>query len=135
MKELRGLLAVGVLPEIFRRVFLDRRTGVLHLAFGGDRSDFQFSDGYLVSASTTLQGSSLGDLLVQSGLLSARDRDASLEIAALSGARLGQTLLKHALINEEQLAQGLALQLREVLVRSLVWEGGVYTFADAPAPG
>lgn len=126
---------MGVLPDIFRRIFLDRRTGVLHLAFGGDRSDFQFTDGYLVNASTTLAGSSLGDLLVQSGLLSARDRDASLEIAALSGARLGETLLKHGLIDGEQLAQGLALQLREVLVRTLVWEGGVYTFADAPSSG
>jgi tetratricopeptide (TPR) repeat protein len=134
VKELRGLLAVGVLPDIFRRIFLDRRSGVLHLAFVGDRSDFQFTEGYLVNASTTLPGSSLGDLLVQSGLLSARDRDASLEIAALSGARLGETLLRHGLIDGEQLAQGLALQLREVLVRTLVWEGGVYTFADASAP-
>ena len=132
MEELRGLLAVGVLPEILRRIFLARRTGALHLASGVDRSDVEFSDGYLVSAATTLPGANLGDLLVQSGLLSARDRDACLEIAALSGERLGQTLLRHALLDHDHLAQGLALQLREVLVRSLAWTGGVYTFADAP---
>lgn len=132
MEELRGLLAVGVLPEILRRIFLARRTGSLHLASGVDRSDVEFSDGYLVNAGTTLPGANLGDLLVQSGLLSARDRDACLEIAALSGERLGETLLRHALLDHDQLAQGLALQLREVLVRTLVWSGGVYTFADAP---
>lgn len=132
VEELRGLLAVGVLPEILRRIFLARRTGSLHLASGVDRSDVEFSDGYLVNAATTLPGANLGDLLVQSGLLSARDRDASLEIAALSGERLGETLLRHALLDHDQLAQGLALQLREVLVRSLAWTGGVYTFADAP---
>ncbi len=132
MEELRGLLAVGVLPEILRRIFLSRRTGSLHLASGVDRSDIEFSDGYLVNAGTSLPGTNLGDLLVQSGLLSSRDRDASLEIAALSGERLGETLLRHALLDHDQLAQGLALQLREVLARSLVWTGGVYTFADAP---
>jgi len=132
VEELRGLLAVGVLPEILRRIFLARRTGALHLASGVDRSDVEFSDGYLVSAATTLPGANLGDLLVQSGLLSARDRDACLEIAALSGERLGETLLRHALLDHDHLAQGLALQLREVLVRSLAWTGGVYTFADAP---
>jgi len=131
VEELRGLLAVGVLPEILRRIFLARRTGSLHIASGVDRSDIEFSDGYLVNAATTLPGANLGDLLVQSGLLSARDRDASLEIAALSGERLGETLLRHALLDHEQLAQGLSLQLREVLARSLVWTGGVYTFSDA----
>jgi hypothetical protein len=44
--ELRGLLSVGVLPEIFRRIFVAQRPGTLHLAFGVDRSDFEFSDGY-----------------------------------------------------------------------------------------
>jgi tetratricopeptide (TPR) repeat protein len=132
VEELRGLLAVGVLPEILRRVFLARRTGSLHLASGVDRSDVEFAGGYLVNAATTLPGANLGDLLVQSGLLSARDRDACLEIAALSGERLGETLLRHGLLDHDQLAQGLGLQLREVLVRSLVWSGGVYTFADAP---
>ena len=132
MEELRGLLAAGVLPEILRRIFLARRTGALHLASGVDRSDVEFNDGYLVNASTSLPGANLGDLLVQSGLLSARDRDACLEIAALSGERLGETLLRHALLDHDQLAQGLGLQLREVLVRTLVWTGGVYTFADSP---
>ena len=134
MEELRGLLAAGVLPEILRTLFLGRRTGSLHLACGGDRSDVEFRDGYLSSAATTLPGANLGDLLVQCGLLSSRDRDACLEIAALSAEKLGETLLRHALLDHDQLAQGLALQLREVLVRTLAWTGGVYTFADVPLP-
>jgi hypothetical protein len=132
VEELRGLLAIGVLPEILRRIFLARRTGVLHLAFGGERCDIEFRDGHLVNAATTLPGANLGDLLVQSGLLSARDRDAGLEIAALSGERLGETLLRHAILDSDQLGQGLALQLREVMARALVWVGGVYTFEDRP---
>jgi hypothetical protein len=132
VEELRGLLAVGVLPEILRRIFLARRTGVVQLACGGDRVDVEFSDGYVINAATTLPGANLGDLLVQSGLLSERDRDASLEISALSGERLGETLLRHALLDFDQLAQGLSLQLREVLARSLVWTTGVYAFADMP---
>lgn len=133
MEDLRGLLAVGVLPELLRRIFLARGAGALHLACGVDKADIEFSDGYLVSAATSLPGANLGDLLVQSGLLSARDRDACLEIAALSGQRLGETLLRHALLDHDQLAQGLGLQLREVLARTLVWDSGVYTFGEAAA--
>ncbi len=132
MEELRGLLAVGVLPEILRRIFLAQRSGVLHLAFGVERSDFEFSDGYLTQVVTTLPGAHLGDLLVQIGFLGKRDRDACLEIAALANERLGETLLRHGLLDSEHLAQGLAFQLREVLARTLVWRGGVYTFTDAP---
>ena len=133
MEELRGLLAVGVLPEILRRIFLDRRSGNLHLAYGVERSDVEFNDGYLTSAETTIPGAHLGDLLVQTGFLSARDRDACLEIAALSSERMGDTLLRHRLLDHDHLTQGLALQLREVLARTLTWPGGVYTFTDAPA--
>lgn len=133
MEELRGLLAAGVLPEILRRIFLDRRSGNLHLAYGVERSDVEFNDGYLTSAETTIPGAHLGDLLVQTGFLSARDRDACLEIAALSTERIGDTLLRHRLLDHDHLTQGLALQLREVLARTLTWPGGVYTFTDAPA--
>ncbi|MEO8358868.1 MAG: DUF4388 domain-containing protein [Vicinamibacteria bacterium] len=130
MDELRGLLAVGVLPEIFRRIFLGRRSGILHLAIGVDRSDFVFSGGYLTRAVTTAPGARLGDLLVQIGFLAASDRDACLEIAALSEERVGETLLRLGLLKDDQLSQGLALQLREVLVRALTARGGVYTFAE-----
>lgn len=134
MEEIRGLLAAGVLPEILRRLLGARRSGVLHLAFGSERADFELLDGFLTNAVTTLPGSRLGDFLVQIGFLSERDRDVCLEIAALSGERIGESLLRHGLIEPENLAQGLSLQLREVIARTLVWTGGVYTFTDQ-APG
>lgn len=139
MEELRGLLGVGVLPEILRRIFLAGRSGNLHLAYGVEKSDLSFSEGYLIRAGTSAPGAHLGDLLVQIGFISDRDRDACLEIASLANKRFGETLVRHGLIDLDHLAQGLALQFREVLVRSLVWAGGVYTFTDllelkAPTP-
>ena len=122
---------MGVLPEILRRIFLARRTGTLHVAFGVERSDFDFNDGYLTGAATGMPGGHLSDLLVQLGFLRMRDCAACLEIAALANERLGETLLRHGLIDADHLAQGLALQFREVLARTLVWSGGVYTFANA----
>lgn len=130
--ELRGLLGPGVLAELLRRLFVARRSGVLHLAFGVDRSDIEFRAGHLIHAVTTLPGAHLGDLLVQVGFLCAADRDMSLEIAALSDEKIGESLLRRGLLDPEPLAQGLALQLREVLARTLCWSGGVYTFTDLP---
>lgn len=131
IEELRGLLAAGVLPEILRRIFLAQRTGTLHLAFGTERADFDFDDGYLTGVATGVPGGHLSDLLVQLGFLRMRDCAACLEIAALANERLGETLLRHGLIDAEHLARGLALQFREVLARTLAWGGGVYTFADS----
>jgi hypothetical protein len=133
ISDLRGLLAEGVLPELLRRIFLAKRSGALHLAFGIERSDIDFDDGYLVHAVTSLPGARLGDLLVQVGFLSACDRDACLEISVLSSVKLGETLLRHGLLDAESLGQGLALQLREVVARTLCWTGGVYSFTDRPA--
>ena len=128
LEELHGLLTPGVLPEVFRRIFSAQRSGVLHLALGADRSDVEFAEGFLTGAETTLAGAHLGDLLVQIGFLSTQDRDACHEIAAFSDEKIEDTLLRHGILEAEQLAQGVALQLREIVARTLQWKGGVYTF-------
>ena len=107
MEELQGDLAAGVLPEIFQRVFVARRSGALRLAFGSETAELIFSAGYLTRAITSLPGVHLGDVLVQIGFIRGSDRDACLEIAALARQRLGETMVRHGIIDSEHLAQGL----------------------------
>lgn len=126
------MIIPGALPAALRQMSDARRTGRLRLASGAEKVDISVVEGYLTEVVSTVPGMRLGDVLVKVGYLSARDRDMSLELAALSHERLGATLLRHALLDPEHLAQGLALQLREVIADALCWAEGAYVFADDP---
>ena len=134
MDEICGTLAPGVLPEVFGQLFSESRTGDLHLARGADRCAIHFTEGSIADCSTNLPGCHLGEVLVQVGYLSAEDRDACLELGGLSNECISSTLIRHCLLDEDQVSQGLLIQVREVLSRTLRWPDGGYTFADALVP-
>jgi type IV pilus assembly protein PilB len=54
----------------------------------------------------------LGNILVETGLLSAEKLDEALETQKNSGKRLGQTLIEMKVITEEEMAFALAMQLK-----------------------
>ena len=134
MEEICGTLALGVLPEVVRQLFVESRTGDLHIAHGADRCTIHFAQGLIADCETTLPGCQLGDVLVQVGHLSSGDHAVCLELGSISNERMSGTLIRHSLLDQEQLSQGLLIQLRELLVRVLRWPAGGYTFADALVP-
>ncbi|MEO8362553.1 MAG: DUF4388 domain-containing protein [Vicinamibacteria bacterium] len=134
MEEICGTLGLGVLPEVLRQLYIESRTGDLHIAHGADRCTIHFCEGLIADCETTLSGAQLGDVLVQVGYLSDGDRAVCLELGSISHERMSGTLIRHSLLDQEQLAQGLLIQVREVLARLLHWSGGGYTFADALVP-
>ncbi len=132
MGELRGEIVPGALPAVLRQVSALRSTGRLRLASGAEKIDISVVEGYLTEVVSTVPGLRLGDVLVKVGFLSARERDMSLELSALSHERLGATLLRHSLLDAARLAQGLSLQLREVIAHALCWPDGAYVLSDEP---
>ncbi len=134
MEEIRGTLGIGVVPEVLREVFLGSRSGVLQIVHGADHCVCHFEDGLISDCEATMPGCQFGDVLVGVGFLTAADRDACLEIAATSNRRLGSTLVRHGLLDNEGISQGLRIQLREVFARVLQWPEGGYSFIDQAGP-
>jgi hypothetical protein len=134
MQEICGTLGPGVLPEALRQVFAGSRTGGLHVVHGPDRCVFEFEGGLIEDCDTSIPGFHLGDVLVRVGFLGEAERDDCLEIAALSGQDLAETLLRHSVLDLDRLSQGLSIQLRDVLARALGWAEGRYSFVAAPPP-
>jgi len=69
----------------------------------------------------------LGELLIESGLLTADQIDSGLEIQRRTGKRLGEVLVEMKLISEEEIAFALAMQLKIPFVdlRDYTIEGAV----------
>jgi hypothetical protein len=54
----------------------------------------------------------LGELLIESGLLSADQIEGALEVQKRTGKRLGEVLVEMKVISEEEIAFALAMQLK-----------------------
>lgn len=133
MPELAGELAEGVLPGVLRTLYVERRTGMLHVTRGEERGSVCFIKGNIVYGSTNIVECQLGDVLVRHGILSEWDRERAFEMVTVTGRRLGQILTDLGCLDAEGLEDALALQVREVLLCVFSWPEGRYAFEEQDA--
>jgi curved DNA-binding protein CbpA len=123
-----GEIAQGVLPAVLRALYVERRTGLLHVTRGAERSSICFIGGNIAYGDTNIKECHLGETLVRHGLLTQWDRERAAEMVTVTGRRLGQILLDLGLLDADGLEDALALQVREVLLTIFSWTEGEYAF-------
>src|SRR5262245_1574367 len=110
--SLSGRLEEGVLPALLREVYLGRRTGRLNFVKGWERRSVRFISGNIVHADTNAPGGHLGDLLVRHGLLEPEQLSTALSSARRSGKRLGEVLISERLLEKPLLDDAVELHVR-----------------------
>ncbi len=125
-----GEIAQGVLPAVLRALYVERRTGLLHVTRGAERGSICFIGGSIVYGATNIKECHLGETLVRHGLLTQWDRERAAEMVTVTGRRLGQILLDLGLLDADGLDDALALQVREVLLTIFSWPDGSYAFEE-----
>jgi hypothetical protein len=125
----------GVLADVLRDLYLNRRTGVLYLTRGAERRVVRIWKGNVIHASSNLRQDHLGEVAVREGLLSQSDFDRANEVIAREHKQLGQVLRELEIMDEENIERALAVHAREVIVRVFTWTDGFADFEEQePAP-
>lgn len=128
-----GSLAPGVLPDVLRSLYVERRTGMLHFTRGEERGSVCFIKGNILYGGANIKECLMGETLVRHGLISPSDLDRALEAGALTGKRLGETLLELGFLDKEGHEDALALHVREILLCVFSWTEGAYAFEGQDA--
>jgi hypothetical protein len=129
----KGSLRPGALPVVLGRLYVERRSGLLHLTRGGERRSARFRKGHVVHADTTAEEDHMGEVLVRNGLLSVADLRRATARVVGERKRLGQVLQELRILDEHLLEDALALHVREVLRKAFAWREGAYAFEEQPA--
>lgn len=129
---MKGSLCLGVLPVVLGRLYVERRSGLLHLTRDDERRSARFRKGHIVHADTTVAEDHMGEVLVRNGLLSAADLGRATAQVVREGKRLGQVLQELKILDEHLLEDALALHVREVMRKAFGWESGAYSFEEQP---
>jgi curved DNA-binding protein CbpA len=129
---MNGEIAEGVLPELLRSLYVERRSGMLRLVRGEEEQSLRFRSGHIVNAQTSIKSERLGEMLVRRGLLSAPDLVRSTEIVMREKRRLGAVLAELGLLDRNGLEDAIALHVHEMLARLFAWPDGRFSFEDEP---
>jgi hypothetical protein len=91
---------------------------------------FQLRDGRVELASSAARESMLGNLLVERGLLTEGELALALAECRRRHTRLGQTLVRAALVSPEQIFDVLAAKAEGLIEDALSWTEGRFFFDD-----
>jgi hypothetical protein len=130
-----GTLAAASLAEVGQLVASTLKTGVLHLSLGAGgarhRKTIHFRDGGVVFASSSDPADRLGPVLERLGLASAKDV-AHCAPLVRPGRPLGQVLVEQGVLDAGRLYEGIAGQVREILLSSFEAVEGEFLFREEP---
>jgi len=118
------------LGEILQIVSLSRKTGVLSLTSRGRDGSVFFRHGQVVRASSSTYQQSLGEVLIQKGVIDLAVLRKSLSLQQQNGFqdRLGVILVKNFAISQEIIEEVVREQIENVIFSLFAWTEGTFKF-------
>lgn len=130
-----GSLAERPVPHLLLDLWERRRTGLLELARGRVHKQVVIRKGAPVAVASNLRSETLGHLLVQRGKITDAQHQQAIGQAQRENERLGRVLVRQGLMQEHELLDELAAQMRHKLVQSLRWPDGTFRFVPGEPEG
>jgi len=132
-KILDGNLARFEMPDVLTFLNMGRRTGVLVLEHPEQESKIFLREGRPIYATSTKEDLRIGNMLVRQGKVKTADLEHILDRRE-PGQKIGQALLRHSILTQDELASFLKIQVSEVIFDTFVWKKGLFSFYDRVPP-
>ncbi|MEW6731925.1 MAG: DUF4388 domain-containing protein [Acidobacteriota bacterium] len=126
---MRGDLTKDCLPDVIRRIYLDRRSGSLRLTQDHTRKEIFFELGAMVFASSNRKEDRIGETMLRHGTLSKDDFE-MVQSQMGRGKRFGKVLLDLKLITERDLIANVTFQVLDIIYSLFNWTLGQYQFIE-----
>jgi len=128
--SLQGNIAVIELNNIFQFFDYAAASGELRVVGSDNNASFFFQKGMLIFGALSVNQKKIGDMLVDSGVISAYQLAQGLEFHAQHERRrrLGDILVKKGFVKFEELSEMLQVQAREAFFETLNWKEGMFFF-------
>src|SRR5262244_1875854 len=125
----RGALKETPLPQVLRRIFIERLKGTLTLVHGDETRNLFFEAGELRTATSSREGQKIGAFLKRRGWITERDLAWALETVMRKGrARLGRVLVERGLVSRAVLDAEMRRLVEEIVFSTFEWTEGDYRF-------
>ncbi|MGH9443671.1 MAG: DUF4388 domain-containing protein [Thermoanaerobaculia bacterium] len=128
-EEFRGDFQQLPVPMVFHRIVEARARGTLTLSNPGESVHLFFVDGELKTAASTRSGMRLGETLLLHGLVEEEQvNEAVRAIESGTGGRIGKLLVEKGYLTGEVVEKEVRGQVEEIFFSTFLWTEGEFSF-------
>ncbi|MGH7712528.1 MAG: DUF4388 domain-containing protein [Gemmatimonadaceae bacterium] len=132
---IRGNLREASLPDVLQLLAMGKKTGCLSIAQKQSFGNIYFNKGRISFASVVNRRDRLGDVLVKHALITRSELDSAIaEQSHQPERRLGEILVAKQLIAREELHRFIKLQIEEAVYFLFTWHEGTFAFEAEVKP-
>lgn len=122
-----GELAQDCLPDVLRRLYVNRESGELKLSYRGRQKAIYFELGAIIFASSDAREDRIGETMMRHGTLSQADFDRASALMR-PGKRFGQILVELGILSDRDLLMNVTFQILDIVYSVFEWPAGTYEF-------
>ena len=131
LPERRDFCAPPQLAEIIRDLYLEERTGVLHIIRSGVEKRLYLDRGMILVATSSLEDERLAAFLAGHGDLSREEAEA---LRGLEDRQVAEAVLQRGALSPDTLTRAFRDLAQQILLTVFRWEELEYRFAEQPLP-
>jgi len=132
---IKGSLKEAGLPDVLQLLALGKKTGCLSVADQANFGYIYFESGRIAFASIVNRRDRLGDLLVKHGRITQDQLNAAVEAQGRErGKRLGEILVQEKFLTREELERHIRIQIEEAVYFLFTWTQGTFNFESDVRP-
>jgi curved DNA-binding protein CbpA len=131
---LQGDLTRDALGDVIRKLYVNRKSGILHLAQDKTSKRIYFRKGSMIFANSDVETDRLGEFLIRQGLIDREAFEKASRVMRETGNRFGRTLVELGFATPEQMEAKVVEQIQTIIYSLFSWTSGEYRFEQHESP-
>lgn len=131
---MQGDLTRDALGDVIRTLYLNRRSGILHLTQGKVSKRIYFRKGSMIFANSDVETDRLGEFLIRREIITREDFDKASQVMKETGNRFGRTLVELGHATPEEMETRVVEQIEAIIYSLFDWDSGEYRFEQHENP-
>ena len=121
---MQGNLSQETLAGVIRSLYIDRRSGILHLEKDGITKRIYFKKGSMIFANSDVNEDRIGEFLIRQGAIERSSFEMAAKIAKETRKRFGKTIVEMGYMTPEDMQARVTEQIQAIIYSLFLWRSG-----------
>ncbi len=131
---MQGDLTRDALGDVIRKLYVDRKSGILHLTQEETSKRIYFRKGSMIFANSDVETDRLGEFLIRQQLIDRAALERASRVMREKGNRFGRTLVELGFAAPEEMEGKVVEQIQTIIYSLFSWAWGEYRFEQHESP-
>ncbi len=131
---MQGDLTRDALGDVIRMLYVNRKSGILHLVQKKTSKRIYFRKGSMIFANSDIDNDRLGEFLIRQQIIDRAAFERASEVMRGTGNRFGRTLVELGFATTEEMEGKVVEQIQTIIYSLFSWETGEYRFEQHENP-